>query len=126
MYMSVCIYVFVCMKLLKSAFCFIPSVCVCACVCVCMNFLSFLADPQGVKRVQGFRGFLLATGSASHSKLSFVPSEESLLSNFSNRWLPLAAAPVGIWIHPIVALSTGPQQCTHHMDDKAGHWQPSV
>jgi hypothetical protein len=59
------------------------------------NFLSFL-----LKELKEFIVFQLATGSTSPSKLNFVPSEKSQLSNFSNCWLLLAAAPAGIWIHP--------------------------
>jgi hypothetical protein len=57
---SVCmyihIYIFICMKLLDSAFCFIHSVCVCVCVCVCEFFLipSLSYQPQRVKRVHSF------------------------------------------------------------------------
>lgn len=83
-FMSACIYVFVCMRLLESAFCFIHSICMQ--IYVCMNFLfPFLfCWPHGVKRVQRFS---LGTGSASPSKLCFVPSARSLLSNFSPHWL---------------------------------------
>jgi hypothetical protein len=72
------------------------SVCVCVCVCI-VSFLLFLASPKELKE---FIVFPLVTESASPSKLSFVTSEKSLLSNYSNHWLPLAVALVGIWIYP--------------------------
>ena len=59
-------------------------------------FLIFLDSPKELKE---FIVFLLALGSASPSKLSFVP-QRSLLRNFFNQWLPLAATPERIWIHP--------------------------
>ena len=59
-------------------------------------FLIFLDSPKELKE---FIVFPLATESASPSKLSFVPSEKSLLSNFSNDWLPLVATPAhGVWM----------------------------
>jgi len=97
-------------------------VCVCVCVCVCVFslFPSLSPWPQGVK---GFIVFRLATGSAGPSKLSFVPSENSPLNNFSNHWLPLAAALIGIWVHPsqrlqALTLNGCLPQFTHHMDAK--------
>ena len=83
------------MKLLDSAFCFIHLVC----VYTHIRIFSFLLL-SGTKELKEFIIFPLATGSASASILSFVPSEENLLSNFSNHWLPLAAAPVVRWINP--------------------------
>jgi hypothetical protein len=80
------------MKLVASAFCFIYFVYLYVHAFIFLFFLP--CRPPGVKR---FQSFSLATGRASPSKLSFVPSEKSLLSGFSNHWLLSAAAPISIW-----------------------------
>ena len=73
----------------------LPTLCVCVCIYMCIfSFLLFLTSPKELKE---FIVFPLATESASPSKLSFVPSKKSLLSNFPNHRLPLAAALVSIW-----------------------------
>jgi hypothetical protein len=82
-YIYIYIYISVCIKLLESAFYSIYSMCMSVYEFSLFPFLS--CWPQGIKRVQRFS---LATGRASPSKLSFVPSEKNLLSNFSNHWLP--------------------------------------
>lgn len=59
--------------------------------CVCMymfiyelfSFLFFLTGLMELKELSIF----LTIGSASVSKLGFVPLEKSLLSNFSTHWL---------------------------------------
>jgi hypothetical protein len=81
--MYVCIYyVFVCIKLLVSAIASFTQ-----CVYVCVNFLSFLFFFTGPKELRRLQSFYLAIRHASPSNLSFVPSEKSLLNNFSNHWL---------------------------------------
>jgi hypothetical protein len=76
-YLNSCMYVFVCMKLLDSAFLKnLLSMCVCLCMCDFSLLPSLSCLTERVKRVQNFSQ---ATGHASPSKLSFVPSEKSIL-----------------------------------------------
>ena len=60
--MFICVYEVIGLRLLFCPF------------CVCMNSLSFLHFLTGSKELKEFIVFLLATESASPSKLSFVPS----------------------------------------------------
>jgi hypothetical protein len=98
LYFSLYIYMYACMYEVIELCLLFQSVCVCVCVCVCLNFLlvSISCLPQRVKKSSHF--FCWPEGAPAPVKLSFVPSEKSLLSNyFSNYWLPLAAVPrIGI------------------------------
>jgi hypothetical protein len=65
---------------------FTQCVYICACVCVCMIFLSFLFFLTGPRELKELTVPWLQ-GVPSPSESSFVLSEKSLLSNFSNHWL---------------------------------------
>lgn len=134
-YMSICLpvcmylrtYACICMcKVIGDCFCFIPPPP--PCVYVWIFSFPFLSRwPLRAKRVLSFS---LVTEWQVQS--SFVPSERSVLSGFSNCWLPAAADPVSccqLW-PPSAAISTDPDHWHHTLmaasvypvDVKAGLW----
>jgi len=87
-------------------------VCVCVCVCVLVNICEFSFFPSLSCQLQGTKKLMVwFTGHrvCQSCKLSFVSSENRLLSNFSNHWLPLAKVSVCIWIHHIIRSKHWPQ-----------------
>jgi hypothetical protein len=78
--MYVCIYVCIWVYEVIRLFLLLHLLSVCMCVCVCVTFLSFLLSFAELQEVKMFIG-------ASPCKLSFVYTEKSMLSDFSNCWL---------------------------------------
>ena len=83
--LQACMYI--CIKLLEPVLLHILSVYVCVYEFSLFPFLSY----RPLKSQKSLEFF---TGSSNPNGSSFVPSEKSLLSNFSNCWLPSAAPPL--------------------------------